>query len=88
MTQSSSSSSLRAALANEIRRERLKCGFSQEELVWRSDLHRTYISMVERAQQSLTIDSLERIARALGVAASALLAQAERGLKPGASHDK
>jgi len=69
---------LRTALAEQIRLVRKKCGFSQEELAWRSGLHRTYISMVERAQRSVTIDSLERIATALGLSASALLARAER----------
>ena len=69
---------LRAALAEQIRRVRQKRGLSQEELAWRSGLHRTYISMIERAQRSVTIDSLEGIAVALELSASALLARAER----------
>jgi ribosome-binding protein aMBF1 (putative translation factor) len=69
---------LRAALAEQIRCLRQKRGLSQEELAWRSGLHRTYISMIERAQRSVTIDSLEGIAVALGLSASALLARAER----------
>ena len=68
---------LRAALADQIRRARKRCAFSQEELAWRSGLHRTYISMIERAQRSPTVDSLEKIAAALGISASALLARAE-----------
>jgi ribosome-binding protein aMBF1 (putative translation factor) len=72
---------LRAALAEHIRRMRKKRGLSQEELAWRSGLHRTYISMIERSQRSVTIDSLEGIAVALGVSASALLARAERSRK-------
>ena len=72
---------LRAALAEQIRRMRKKRGLSQEELAWRSELHRTYISMIERAQRSVTIDSLEGIAVALGLSASALLARAERSRK-------
>jgi transcriptional regulator with XRE-family HTH domain len=69
---------LRAALAEQIQRVRKKRGLSQEELAWRSGLHRTYISMIERAQRSVTIDSLEGIAVALGLSASSLLARAER----------
>jgi transcriptional regulator with XRE-family HTH domain len=34
--------------------------------------------MIERAQKSPTIDSLEKIASALGMSASALLARAEK----------
>lgn len=77
MIQAKSKPALRAALAKEIRRARQERKFSQEELAWRSGLHRTYISMVERAQRSLTIDSLEMIAVALGTTASSLLASAE-----------
>jgi len=69
---------LRAALADVIRRARKGRELSQEELAWRSGLHRTYISMLERAQRSVTIDSLESIATALGSSPSALLARAER----------
>jgi transcriptional regulator with XRE-family HTH domain len=61
---------------------------SQEELAWRSGLHRTYISMVERARRSLTIDSLERIAAALGTSASTLLARAEKSRQRGDSDEK
>jgi len=78
MTGGSDIVTLRAALAEQIRRVRKKRRLSQEELAWRSGLHRTYISMIERAQRSVTIDSLERIAVALGLSASALLARAER----------
>jgi transcriptional regulator with XRE-family HTH domain len=72
---------LRTALAEQIRLLRKECGFSQEELAWRSGLHRTYISMVERAKRSVTIDSLQSIALVLGLSASALLARAERSLR-------
>ena len=78
MTGAPNNVTLRAALAEQIRRARKKRGLSQEELAWRSELHRTYISMVERAQRSVTIDSLESIAVALGLSASALLASAEK----------
>ena len=69
---------LRAALAEQIRLSRKKCALTQEDLAWRSGLHRTYVSMIERAQRSPTIDSLEKIASALGMSASALLARAEK----------
>jgi transcriptional regulator with XRE-family HTH domain len=78
MTAAPKNVTLRAALADVIRRTRKGRELSQEELAWRSGLHRTYISMVERAQRSVTIDSLESIAAALGSSASALLARAER----------
>lgn len=88
MARSPNTADLRAALAAEVRRGREKCELSQEELAWRSGLHRTYISMVERARRSLTIDSLERIAAALGTSASTLLARAEKSRQRGDSDEK
>lgn len=45
---------------------RLK-GFSQEELAEKSDLHRTYIGMIERAEKNITLINIEKIAKALEV---------------------
>ena len=75
------SSKLRAALAEQIRSFRSKKGLSQEELAFRAGLHRTYISLVERAKKSPTIDCLIRISAALDVRASELLAKAEKYAK-------
>jgi XRE family transcriptional regulator, regulator of sulfur utilization len=75
------SSNLRLALAEQIRLFRSKRGLSQEELAFRAGLHRTYISMVERAKKSPTIDCLTRISAALDVKTSDLLAKAEKCAK-------
>jgi XRE family transcriptional regulator, regulator of sulfur utilization len=75
------SSNLRAALAEQIRLFRSKRGLSQEELAFRAGLHRTYISLVERAKKSPTIDRLTRISAALDVKTSDLLAKAEKCTK-------
>ena len=69
---------LRTALARQIRSIRIRRGISQEELAFRADLHRTYISLVERSKKSLTVDSLARIASALDIKPSKLLASAEK----------
>lgn len=61
-----------------IRRRREARGLSQEELAERADLHRTYVSMVERAVRNISIDALSGIADALDIAPSRLIAQAER----------
>ena len=69
---------LRVALAKQIRSGRTRRGISQEELAFRAGLHRTYISLVERSKKSLTVDSLARIASALDIKPSKILASAEK----------
>ncbi len=56
-----------------VRNLRLRLGISQEELAERADLHRTYISGIERGARNVTLRSIERLAKALGVSTSDLL---------------
>jgi len=48
-----------------VRGERMKLGLSQEELAARAGLHRTYIGMIERAEKNITLENIEKIAKAL-----------------------
>jgi transcriptional regulator with XRE-family HTH domain len=60
-------------LARNVRRLRQAIGMSQEELAARAQLHRTYISSVERHERNVSLANIFRIAGALGVTASSLL---------------
>ena len=62
-------------IANNIRSLRKKQGLSQEELAELSNLHRTYIGAVERAERNITINSLEKIAKALNTEVKNLLTE-------------
>jgi len=46
---------------------RKRLGFSQEKLAERSELHRTYISDVERGARNLSLESITRLACALAI---------------------
>ncbi|MDR9437194.1 MAG: helix-turn-helix transcriptional regulator [Thiohalophilus sp.] len=59
--------SARELLARRVRELRREKGWSQEDLAVASNLHRTYIGTVERAEQSITVDSIEKLATALEV---------------------
>jgi transcriptional regulator with XRE-family HTH domain len=48
-------------------------GLSQERLAELASLHRTYVSLVERGERNLTIDSMEKLANALDVQLRELL---------------
>ena len=66
--------SLRVQLAANVRRLRLQAGLSQEGLAEETGLHRTYIGSVERGERNLSVDNIERLAAALHVPPSELLA--------------
>ncbi|MBN1866256.1 helix-turn-helix transcriptional regulator [Candidatus Sumerlaeota bacterium] len=68
-------------IGDEIRRARVAAGLTQEELSFRAEVHRTYVSLLERGKRSPTIDVLFRIANAVGVKASVLVARVERAKK-------
>ncbi|WP_064967649.1 helix-turn-helix domain-containing protein [Tenacibaculum ovolyticum] len=54
-------------LGLKIKQLRNKIGISQEELAFRCDLHRTYISSVELGKRNVSIRNIEKIALALNV---------------------
>jgi transcriptional regulator with XRE-family HTH domain len=66
-------SSTRAHVAANVRHHRKAKGLSQEKLGELAELHRTYVSQLERCKANISIDGLERIARILGVDAAELL---------------
>ena len=56
-----------AAIANVLRKLREKKGLSQEELSFHSELHRTYISQLERGLKSVTVKTLVKITDVLEI---------------------
>jgi transcriptional regulator with XRE-family HTH domain len=57
-----------------LRTQRLERGLSQEDLADLAGLHRTYIGSVERAERNISVDSMERLAAALRLDITDLLA--------------
>ena len=51
----------------KVREERTQLGLSQEELASRAGVHRTYIGMIERAEKNITLENIEKIAKALKI---------------------
>lgn len=56
-----------------LRAERLKADLSQEALAELADLDRTYVGGVERGERNISVLNIVRLAKALGIAPSALL---------------
>jgi transcriptional regulator with XRE-family HTH domain len=58
---------VRKQLASNLRRCRREAGLSQERLAELCDLHRTEIGLLERGKRSPRLETLVRLARALGL---------------------
>ena len=63
----------RRILAANLLRFREGLEMSQEAFAEKLGFQRTYISSVERCQRNVSVDNLDKIARALKIKASALL---------------
>jgi transcriptional regulator with XRE-family HTH domain len=75
-------SAAHAALGRAIRDARVDRHLSQEDLAARSGMHRTYLGGIERGERNPSYQNLRRIADALELRTSELLAageQLERG---------
>jgi transcriptional regulator with XRE-family HTH domain len=64
---------IKEVVAANIKTLRVKRGLTQEALAFDADVARSYIGYIERAEKTLSIVTLEKIAKALGVKASQLL---------------
>jgi transcriptional regulator with XRE-family HTH domain len=69
---------LRQVLAKNIRQLRKDLGISQEELAHRAKVHRTFVGAIERSEQNISIDNIEKIAKALEVKPHQLLMDERR----------
>lgn len=61
------------SFGDKVRQERVRKGLSQEGLADLAGVHRTYIGMIERAEKNITLENIEKIAKALNIDISELL---------------
>lgn len=69
------------AFGREIKKARESLQKSQQTLAFDAEVHRTYISLIERGQKSPTVAVIVRLAKALNVRPSELLRRVEAQLE-------
>jgi len=62
----------------ELRKER---SLSQEELADKADVHRTYVGMIERGEKNITIENIQKLAKALNVSLKSIFEKLDKILK-------
>lgn len=65
------------AFGRVLRQLRLNKGLSQEQLGFDADLRRTYVSILELGQQQPSLTTIIKVAQALNISASQLIALVE-----------
>ncbi len=65
----------RRIFAQNVRRLRLARKWSQEDLAASARLHQVQVSKIEMADNNTTIDTMQKIAHALGVPVAELFAE-------------
>ena len=61
---------IKKKVGKRIKELRNKLGISQEELAFRSEIHRTYIASLEVGKRNVSIETLEKVVNALEVSLS------------------
>jgi transcriptional regulator with XRE-family HTH domain len=76
------SQSARQLFSQNVRKARLAKGLSQEDLAELASLHRNYIGGVERGERNISIDNMEKLAKALGTTIAKLVPGSPSPAKP------
>ena len=64
-------------LGKELLKARTAAGLTQEQLAFKADVSRNYVSLLERDEKSPTVKMLLRLCKSLGVRASKIVARIE-----------
>lgn len=67
-----SKTTIRSIFGKKLQKVRKEKGFTQETLADTIGMHRTYIGSIERGEQSVSLDNIYRISKALKISLSDL----------------
>ncbi len=63
---------IKTKLGAKVRKLRLAKGLSQEAFADICGLHRTYVGAIERGERNVSLENIEKIAKALGISIASL----------------
>lgn len=66
-------SAILVKFGQRVRQERTTRKLSQEQLAELAGVHRTYIGMIERGEKNITLENIEKLAKALELKPDELL---------------
>ena len=66
-------SAILVKFGQRVRQERTTRKLSQEQLAELAGVHRTYIGMIERGEKNITLESIDKLAKALDLTPEKLL---------------
>jgi len=64
---------IRVRFGNAVRKRRTELRISQEDFAEHAGLHRTYISDLERGRRNVSLENIEKLAKALKLSISDLM---------------
>jgi len=67
----------RSAIGKIVRRERLKQGWTQEELAEKIDIHPSFVGQIERGIKAASLDTLKRLGAVFGIKSAEFLNEGE-----------
>ena len=73
--------SLNVSFASVLKKLRIQKGLSQEELAFKANLHRTYISQLERGLKSPTLNTISILADVLDVSLTQFVKSIQEDMK-------
>lgn len=68
---------IRVSFGRAVRRLRHGRGLSQESFAAKSKIGRSYMGKIERGEVNVSLDSIQKICKALGVTAGTLMSEAD-----------
>ncbi|MBD2596818.1 helix-turn-helix transcriptional regulator [Nostoc spongiaeforme FACHB-130] len=68
---------IKLRFGRSVRKRRRELDLSQEELAEKAELHRTYISSIESGKCNVSLDNIEKLAKALNISIPDLFANSD-----------